>query len=167
MRTELYSAFVVSMAVVSLLLPAGCAPVISQQTLAEVDQGLSFEQLSRNPEAYKGKVVLLGGDIIGIGNSSERTEITVLQRPLGFRNKPTGEDISRGRFIVYVPGFLDPAIYHPGRKITIVGAILGREVRPLGEIEYGYPVIGKKELYLWPAGKHFPVHFGFAVGTGF
>ena len=149
------------------LLIAGCAPVISSRALREVDQSLSFERLLDDPEVYKGKTVLVGGTIINTRNFPDRTLITVLQRPLGFRNKPTSEDISRGRFILYVPGFLDPAIYHPGRKITVVGSLVGKEVRPLGEIEYTYPVIQKKELYLWPATVYMPVHFGVAVGTGF
>ena len=125
--------------------------MISRRALKEVDQSLSFERLLENPETHKGKTVLLGGTIIDTRNSPDRTSIIVLQRPLGFRNKPTSEDISRGRFILYVVGFFDPVIYHPGREITVVGSVLGKEVRPLGEIEYTYPVIEKKELYLWPA----------------
>jgi len=140
----------VCIAMVSLLI-AGCAPVISRRALKEVDQSLSFERLLENPETHKGKTVLLGGTIIDTRNPPDRTSIIVLQRPLGFRNKPTSEDISRGRFILYVAGFFDPVIYHPGREITVVGSVLGKEVRPLGEIEYTYPVIEKKELYLWPA----------------
>jgi len=153
------------------LLLAGCAPVISKGALNEVDQDLRFGQLLENPEAYRGKTVLLGGNIIETQNFSDRTLIVVLQRPLGFRKKPTEEDVSRGRFIVYVPGFLDPAIYRPKRKITVVGSVIGKEVRPLGEIEYSYPVIEKKELHLWPAEESYVtgprLHFGVAIGTGF
>ena len=156
----------VCIAMASLVI-AGCAPVIPSRALKEADQSLSFERLLDDPEAYKGKTVLVGGTIINTRNFPDRTLITVLQRPLGFRNKPTSEDISRGRFILYVPGFLDPAIYHPGRKITVVGSLVGKEVRPLGEIEYTYPVIQKNELYLWSATEYMPVHFGVAVGTGF
>lgn len=156
----------VCIAMASLLI-AGCAPVISSRALRQVDQSLSFERLLEDPEAYRGKTVLVGGTIINIRNFPDRALITVLQRPLGFRNKPTSEDISGGRFILYVPGFLDPAIYHAGRKITVVGSVLGKEVRPLGEIEYTYPVIHKEELYLWPATEYMSVHFGVAVGTGF
>jgi len=146
----------------------GCASVISQRALNEVDQTLIFEQLLENPEAHKGKIVLLGGTIIETQNFSDRTLIVVLQRPLGFRKKPIAEDVSIGRFIIYALGFLDPAIYRHERKITVVGSVMGREMHPLGKIEYSYPVIEKKELYLWPleenSGTGPRVHFGVGIG---
>jgi len=48
----------------------------------------AFEQVLGNPQAYKGRIVLLGGDIIEIQNLPDRTIIVVLQRPLGFNKKP-------------------------------------------------------------------------------
>ena len=77
--------------------------------------------------------------------------------------------MSEGRFIIQTPGFLDPAIYSPGRKLTVAGTVAGKEVRPLGEIEYTYPIIEKRELYLWPEEEAVSdepdVRFG--VGIGF
>jgi len=168
MKTKRHYALFVCSTIAGFFLLSGCASVISQRALDEVDQTLAVEQLLENPEAHKGKVVLLGGTIIETQNFSDRTLIVVLQRPLGFRKKPIAEDVSRGRFIIYTPGFLDPAIYRQGRKITTVGSVMGREVRPLGKIEYSYPVIEKKELYLWPleetSGTGPRVHFGVGIG---
>ena len=162
-----YTLFVCS-TIAGFFLLSGCASVISQRALNGVDQTLIFEQLLENPEAHKGKIVLLGGTIIETQNFSGRTLIVVLQCPLGFRKKPRVEDVSRGRFIIYTLGFLDPAIYRHGRKITTVGSVMGREVRPLGKIEYSYPVIEKSELYLWPleeiSGTGPRVHFGVGIG---
>jgi outer membrane lipoprotein len=155
--------------VISLLLP-GCAPVISREVLREVDKDVSFEQLLKNPEAYRGRTLLLGGNIIEAQNLTDKTLIFVLQRSLGFRGRPAEGDVSKGRFIISVPGFLDPAIYRHGRKITIAGRVMGKEVRPLGEIEYTYPVIEKKELYLWPEespSSEPQFHIGVGVGVGF
>jgi outer membrane lipoprotein len=169
MKMQRYYTLFVCLAIVNTFLLLGCAPVISQRALDEVDQALIFEQLLENPEAHKGKIVLLGGTIIETQNFSDRTLTVVLQRPLGFRKRPITEDVSQGRFIIYTLDFLDPAIYSNGRKITVVGSVMGREVRPLGKIEYSYPVIEKKELYLWPSeeatGTWPRVHFG--VGIGF
>jgi outer membrane lipoprotein len=168
MKAVRYCTLFACISMAGSLLCAGCAPVISQGALKEVDQTLSFEQVLENPESYKGRIVLLGGDIIETQNFSDRTLLSVLQRPLGFNKKPKAEDVSRGRFIVYTLGFLDPAIYRRGRKITVVGSVMGRELRPLGEIEYSYPVIEKKELYLWPADEYLVteprVHFGVGIG---
>jgi outer membrane lipoprotein len=161
--------FVFVMAAVLLL--AGCAHVISKEALQEVDTSISFAQLSKDPAAYMGKTVLLGGDVIETQNLSDKTLIIVLQRPVGSRGEPGAGDVSEGRFIIQTPGFLDPAIYSPGRKLTVAGTVVGKEVRPLGEIEYTYPVIEKRELYLWPeeesASDEPRVHFGVGIGVGF
>jgi outer membrane lipoprotein len=142
---------------VTMLLLAGCAHVISKGVL-------------KNPDAYKGKTVLFGGDIIETQNLPEKTLVVVLQRPLGRRGQPATGDVSEGRFIVQAPGFLDAAIYSPGRKITVAGTVVGKEVRPLGEIQYTYPIIERRELYLWPIEKSAPAqpqtHFSIGIGIG-
>lgn len=156
---------------VAALVVAGCAAVISQESLKTVDQDIRFEQLLENPDAYRGKVVLLGGEIINTENVPNKTVIVVLQRSLGYNKKPDSEGESKGRFIVSTPGFLDPAIYRPRRKITVVGSVMGKQVRPLGELEYAYPVIEKKELYIWPV-EGAPAtsprfHIGIGIGKTF
>ena len=151
------------------LVITGCAPVISSQALKEVDESVRFEQVLENPDAYEGKIVLLGGDIIETQNLPEKTLIIVLQRSLGFQKKPAADGSSKGRFIVSAPGFLDPAIYRPHRKITVVGVVVGKEIRSLGEIEYAYPIISKREIHIWPeedSPKEPRVHFGIGIGIG-
>jgi outer membrane lipoprotein len=157
--------------IAAVLLLAGCAHVISRGVLQEVDTSVSFVQLSKDPEAYQGKTVLLGGDVIETQNLSDKTLVVVLQRPLDRRGEPSAGDVSEGRFIITTPGFLDPAIYGSGRKITVAGTVVGKEVRPLGEIKYTYPIIEKRELYLWPeeetASDEADVHIGVGIGVGF
>jgi len=149
----------------------GCATVISPESLQQVDQNVNFEQILENPDAYRGRIVLLGGDIIETKNLPEKTEIIVSQRSLDYRKKPNAGSTSKGRFILSVPRFLDPAIYKPWRKLTVAGEVAGKEVRPLGDREYTYPVITEKELYLWPSEEYHPMgpslHFGIGVGLGF
>ncbi|RKY39755.1 MAG: hypothetical protein DRP85_09575, partial [Candidatus Makaraimicrobium thalassicum] len=45
------------------------------------------------------------------------------------------------------------AIYSQGRKITVAGEVKGKKIKPLGEVEYTYPLISSKEIYLWPKEK--------------
>ncbi|RLB06480.1 MAG: hypothetical protein DRG50_05605 [Deltaproteobacteria bacterium] len=161
----------ISISILIIFLLTGCAPVISKGVLKEVDRSISFEQLLEEPEAYKGKTLLLGGDIIETQNLPAKTLIIVLQRPLGHRGRPVGGDVSKGRFIISAAGFLDPAIYRHGRKVTVAGVVVGKKVRPLGEVEYTYPIIEKKELYLWPeeevSSAEPQVHIGVGVGVVF
>jgi len=154
----------------AVLLLAGCAHVISKETLKEVDRNATFAQVVKAPDAYIGKTVLFGGEIIETKNFADKSQVVVLQSPLDSRDRPVGGDVSEGRFIVTTTGFLDPAIYSPGRKITVAGKVVGKEKRPMGEIEYTYPVIEKQGLYLWPvempASAEPRWQFGFGVGTG-
>lgn len=155
----------------SLLGFAGCTAAISPEMLKDVDQSIPFEDILKDAEAFQGKTVLLGGDIIETENFPDKTLIIILQRPLDSEEKPSGEDRSKGRFIVSVPGFLDPAIYGRGRQITVAGTVAGKEVRALDEIEYTYPIIDRRELYLWPMEKTVEteprVIFGIGIGFGF
>ena len=128
-----------------------------------------FSVIATCPDAFKGKSVIFGGDILKTENYPEKTLIIVLQRSLNSDKKPSGGDKSAGRFIVSVPGFLDPDIMSSGRQITVVGVVSGKDVRALDDIEYSYPVIERKHLYLWKrsetadAGPR--VYFGFGVGN--
>jgi outer membrane lipoprotein len=151
----------------SFLWLAGCAAAISPEMMKHVDQSIPFEGILKDPEAFQGKTVLLGGDIIETENFPDKTLIIILQRPLDSQKKPSGEDKSKGRFIVSVPGFLDPAIYGQGRQITVVGTVAGKEVRALDEIKYTYPIIDKRELYLWPMEETVETEPGVIFGIGF
>jgi outer membrane lipoprotein len=159
---------VIAMAAVTLLI--GCAHVISKEVLKDVDKNVSFTQLAKDPDAYKGKTVLFGGAIIETINVADKSRIMILQQPLGGRDRPVAGDVSEGRFIVTTQGFLDPAIYSPGRQVTVAGRVVGKEKHPLGEIEYTYPVIEKEGLYLWPiespASTEPKVHVGVGIGVG-
>ncbi|OGP54374.1 MAG: hypothetical protein A2Y65_09255 [Deltaproteobacteria bacterium RBG_13_52_11] len=158
------------LAMVAMLLLVGCAHVISKEVLKEVDTNVTFVQVSKAPDAYKGKTVLFGGAIIEAKNLPDKTLLVVLQRPLNRQGQPAAGDISEGRFIIQTQGFLDPAIYSPGRKITVAGKVVGKDMRPLGEIQYTYPIIEKRELYLWPEEKSAStepkVHLGVGIGIG-
>lgn len=160
---------IILLGVISVLL-SGCASVISKEALQGVQREIGFDAIVRNPKAFRERSVILGGDILETKPLSRRTEILVLQRALGTRDKPNPESVSLGRFIVSAPGFLDPEIYRSGRLVTIVGTITGQETRPLGEIEYTYPLIEKREIYLWPVeetGRQPRFFFGLGVGKSF
>ena len=155
--------------ILSLLLSA-CATTIPPEELTGVDHNISFQNLGDDPEAFVSKTVVLGGDIISAENRPEKTVLVVLQHDLDGDLKPLGDDQSKGRFMVIVPEFLDPVIYAKGRRITAVGTVTGKEIRPLNSIPYVYPVIEETYLHLWAIEKiqdsEPRVYFGIGIGIG-
>ena len=136
--------------VLFLLMPFGCGYPISKNLRQEAQKNLSFSMVFEDPMAYKGTIVIWGGKIIKTLNRKQGTEILVLQIPLNWRERPEEDDSSRGRFIAKSSGYLDAAVYAAGRKITVAGEVVGKEIWPVGEIEYTYPVVTIKEIHLWP-----------------
>ena len=171
MRSTVFSQLAGSLALAALLLAPACTPpVISPATLQQADQTITIEQLGQRPGAFIRKNVLLGGEIIETRNATGVTNIMVLAFRLDHSKRPLTGNVSGGRFIVRQPTFLDPAIYRPGRKITVAGIVVGEKSLPLGEITYRYPVIENRELYLWPEEEYLrqepAVHFGVGIGIG-
>lgn len=117
--------------------------------------------VSKRPAAYKGKLIIWGGEVISAINKKEGTWIEILQKPVDIQGRPRDIDYSEGRFLVLSPDYLDVAIYRKGRKVTVAGEIAGQETRLLGETEYLYPVILSRQVYLWPEEKKerlFPIY---------
>jgi len=130
------------------VLLSGCAHVISKDLREAADPGATFGEVLKNPNAYKGKSVVWGGEIIDTINKQDGTTlIEVFQRSLSWREEPTGS--SEGRFLVRVESYLDPYVYKNGRRVTVAGEVLGEEVKPLGEMDYRYPLILSRQLHLW------------------
>jgi outer membrane lipoprotein len=130
------------------LLVLSCSP-FSRQALDQVDLTLPFPEIQKAPQKYMNKNVLWGGQIIETSVKKDATFISVIDKPLDYDKRPVSGDASDGRFIIRCPGFLDPAVYKPGRDVSVIGTIIGTEVRPVGELQYTYPVVESRQIHLW------------------
>ena len=154
-----------------LLLPllAACASSgIPKDLRAQADPNAAFAKVSRDPEAWRGKTVLWGGQILSVKNEKDGTSIEVLQAPVDGKGRPGDIEKTEGRFIAFSDGYLDQAVYAAGRKISVVGELQGARRQPLGEgqADYDYPVVRVRHLKLWPAEKNRPAGPRFGVGVG-
>ncbi|MFW6147233.1 MAG: Slp family lipoprotein [Thermodesulfobacteriota bacterium] len=140
---------------VALLCLSACAHVIPQDVLQEADRDLSFSALQKAPEEHKGKMVVLGGVIVGLSHKEEGSVLEVYQTALNQRGKPVNLDSSEGRFLALYQGLLESEIYRTGRRVTIAGTVQGSKVKKLGEIDYLYPYILIEEIHLWGEEKAF------------
>ena len=145
----------------SLVFLFGCVHVISKDLRDKVDPALTFGQVIQNPIAYKGKTVVWGGEIIDILNQKNgTTEIEVFQIPLDSKtDAPKASNVSEGRFLILVNKYLDPYLYQEGKRITVAGEILGEQIKPLGEMEYKYPLISSQQNNLWEESYYYPNHY--------
>lgn len=143
---------------------AGCAPhPFSQEMLDKVDRTISFPELLKDPERYKDAWVMFAGMIIVSRNTQEGSYIEVLQKPMDSDGRPLQTDATGGRFIVRSDTFLDAAVYHKGRLITVIAQVIGKKEQPLDEIQYQYPLLVAKTLHLWEPSPGPRFFFGLGV----
>jgi outer membrane lipoprotein len=142
---------------------AGCAPPFPRETLDKVNRNVTFQELKKGPERFKGTWVMLGGMIVASKNAKEGMLMEILQKPLGANGRPLETDSTEGRFLVQSDTFLDPAVYHEGRLITVVAEVIGRKELPLDDIMYPYPLLTMKDLHLWDPSQGPRFFFGIGV----
>jgi outer membrane lipoprotein len=137
-----------------VLAVAACSPpygVVPPALESQVDQSVTFSQLKESPDSYRGRLVVLGGEVLSAKRLKEGTRIEVLQLPLTNSQEPVGErTASEGRFLAFQKDFLDPAKYPPGTRVTITGEVTGARTQALDETEYTYPTLEIKNVNVWP-----------------
>ena len=132
------------------VLLGGCASAFPDEVMRTVDTHVSAGDLRREPAAFKGARVIVGGEILTTQPKPGQTEIELLARRLRDDDTPERSDRSPGRLLLRSPDFLDPAVYAQGRRITVIGTVTGDEERKVGELPYRYPVIAVERIRLWP-----------------
>jgi len=137
------------LAACSLMLLCGCAHVMSEENLKLVDRSVGYAELRARPEAFAGRTVLVGGVVAGVVSSGDLAMLEVAQLEL-FKNEVPNEDSpSGGRFLAISSEMIDPVIYRPGKLVTIIGEVKGKQTQQLDGVDYTYPLISVKELRLF------------------
>lgn len=134
------------LAAIGAVLLAGCAtapaPLQGQYSLLTPQQS--------SEAAASGERVRWGGEIVSVDTRTDRTCFELLGKPLLDTARPRRGDDSAGRFFACRSGFYDPALFAPGRELTVTGVVEGFDERPIGEYVYRYPRVSADVLYLWP-----------------
>jgi outer membrane lipoprotein len=144
---------------------AGCASgsIIPASLQAQIDNTLTFPQLRESPDAHRGHLIVLGGEVLSAKRLKEGTRIEVLEIPLDRSFQPEMDrTLSHGRFIAIQKEFLDPATIPPGTRLTLVGEITGAAVDKLDETDYTFPTVEIKSLKVWQrseAYSHIPYYY--------
>jgi outer membrane lipoprotein len=118
----------------------------------QIDPLLQFSGIKENPDNFKGKLLILGGQVLEAKRLKDSTQLTILQLPLINDQEPTTElTQSQGRFIAEQQQFLDPATVPPGTRITLTGEVSGSVQQSLDETVYTYPTFIIKHFKVWEA----------------
>jgi len=141
--------FVAAPLLLQVLLLGGCAHVLSRKALLDVDPTLTFAEVKTNPEAYRGKALVLGGLLLDTRPDRQGTTLEVLNYTLDRWGEPQTVDEAGGRFLARADRFLDPEIYQPGLFVTLTGTVQGAGTRTLKDYEYVYPLFAITEIHLW------------------
>jgi len=160
------------------LIAVGCSssPVGIPETLEpHIDKNLTFTEVLASPESYKGRLILLGGEILKAKRLKAGTQVELLQLPLNNDQEPTMDlTQSQGRVLVLHQEFLDPAILTPGMLVTFVGEVSGAIIEKMDEVDYRYPTLTVKHWHVWSPGtfddrrgaSSFGLFGGMGVGGG-
>ena len=136
-------------AVVSLLslsLLAGCAGL-----LPAVAPSPAPLQVAADIGGFVDRPVRWGGMIVDTRSFAHHTEIELIAFPLDRRGAPVPHARDLGRFIALEAGFLDPALYAPGRFVTVDGRITGDRRGQLRGVDYIWPELDADRIELLPA----------------
>ncbi|MCK9376134.1 MAG: Slp family lipoprotein [Syntrophobacterales bacterium] len=136
-----------------LVILAACAslspPAFDAEVIKNVDQGITFPLLQQNPEAFKGRTVLLGGQIVSADLTSDGlVNIEVKQKPLDVDQKPVASASSQGVFLIQFPGE-DLKEIHLGDLVSVVGTMSGTKILQFGSISYPIILINAQKLNYW------------------
>lgn len=132
------------------LLLAGCTSNIPKAVSQAPPGSPTVAQVRAEPERFAGQTVRWGGTIAEVQNRRDETRVQVVARELDDDGRPRTNDRSEGRFIARFSGFIDPAIFTEGRRLTVAGTVTGSEQTSIGEHLYRAPLIEVGEYLLWP-----------------
>jgi outer membrane lipoprotein len=141
---------------IAILLGAiGCAVIpaeISQNALND----MPLAELIRDAGRFRGETVVVGGYVVEVTNLEDQSRIIAVQAPLGIAQEPRAKDLSQGRLVIRLQGFIDPEVYKKERKITVAGIVTGSSQTEQGQYPYPYLRIDLSHIHLWPEEKAVP-----------
>lgn len=122
--------------------------------------------VQQSADRYAGSEVIWGGRIIAVENRELTTEVEIIGFPLDRDQQPVPDASTVGRFIIVLPGFVEPLDYPAGRHLSVNGIVSGVRLGHVDEHAYLYPMLRAREVNVWPWGFMFDKKPRITVGVG-
>jgi outer membrane lipoprotein len=129
----------------------GCAARIPPQLAQQVAWNVDFPAIRQQPEAYRGRVVALGGIVTQIEAADEGYRVIVSDLPLdgSSRYRPAVGQLPRGRFMVLIPGHAFPTGLRPSAEVTVVGEVLAKGTLSGAGVSEEVPLLNERYIKVW------------------
>ena len=112
--------------VFGLILAVGCVPAIKTNLQQEAGPRVSFAELAAHPDKYKGRLTILGGEVMSVTPWEKGSLLEVDQRQLDERLYPVGT-VSGGTFWVESDQWLNSTSYLPKSTVVVAGTVAGQK----------------------------------------
>ncbi len=138
--------------IVALSLSLSACGGIPSGVMKQVDQKLTFEDAKTAPEQHLGKVFLLGGTVEERQDLKDRTWMLIRQHSLDSLNRPHIAAPSEGEFVVVISPPVSPAQYRRGKRVTVVGRMIGLKQVAGSDPARSFPSFVALYLHPWMHG---------------
>ena len=119
--------------------------------LETVSRGVSFRDVQRQPQAYRGQTLALGGIVMQLEAIPEGVLVAVREFPLDgeARHRPATDQPSRGYFLLRILRAERPDGLRAGAEITVVGEVIGSGSLPVAGGGEEVPLLVERHLRVW------------------
>lgn len=123
-------------------------------------------QVASSPDNFRGLQVVWGGRVVWVHNYAEHSELEILAYPLDGSQRPRLRKPALGRFIVLMPGFVEPLNYPEGALVTVLGTLDGARRGNVGAAAYTFAMVRGQSMHRWTAEEMQAGHPNISVGVG-
>jgi len=126
----------------------GCAGV-PDSVQGPADPAITLATVRGNDAVINGQLVRWGGLVAKVQNKDNQSWIEIVEQPLNSSGRPSGNNVTGGRFIAVFGGLLDPLIFQTGREITVVGSLQPGVEGKINDQPYKFPMLSGSGYHLW------------------
>lgn len=129
-----------------------CTPTLRKDLLDTGVRDVQLSEMTRSPDAFKGKLFILGGAIINVKATEAGTFLELMYIPVDqYGHLKEGEKTKDRYLALYRKemGTLDPQKYERGREVTLAGTFVGARAVKVKETTYAYPLFKIEQVHLW------------------
>lgn len=140
--------------VLCLALATGCASYPDAVSVPEGTPLVEFSQAqslsAMNDKTSVRHLARWSGLVASVQNLPDRTRLEIVAFPAADNGRPRVQAKAQGRFVAYVPGFIDPLVYQKGSAVTVLGELSTTERGKIDQFEYDFSVLQQAKVHLWP-----------------